>query len=155
MKIIMPEHSVEDIKIGDKFLNTSWTVDGQWWKEKDSSGRWRTYVPVKCNCGTQQRGRWDRLHTTKEDKAPWSTRCRKCSAGGIPRKMDCMWHNCTKGPNEKPQNKINDLSGQTINGFYIIQRMGTDQRSHSLYQCKDSNGKIMVLADDKIKGYEW
>ena len=97
-KIILPQHKITDIEIGDRFLNTSWTVCGQWYREYDSGKRLRSYVPVKCDCGEIQRGRWDRLHTTDINKAPWSTRCRKCSAGVKKRTVDSIWHNVSKKP---------------------------------------------------------
>lgn len=151
MKIITPEMKVTDIEIGDRFLNTTWTVNGKWWREADSGGHLRTYVPVKCDCGEEQRGRWDRLHTTSADKAPWSTRCRKCSAGGKKRTMDTLWHNEAKSADAAPQNKINDLSGQWIGDLWIIKRAGTNKGAHSLYECKCSCGNVETISDSRLK----
>ena len=151
MKIIRPEHKITDIEIGDKFLNTNWTVSGHWWREYDTSGRLRSYVPVRCDCGEEQRGRWDRLHTTNADKAPWSTRCRKCSAGGRKRAMDTLWHNEAKPADAIPQNKIKDMSGKYIGDLFLIRRVGTDKSAHSLYECRCSCGNIEVIADNRLK----
>ena len=95
MKIIQPQHKVTDIEIGDRFLNTTFTVNGKWWRERDVGGKLRTYVPVKCDCGNEIRGRWDRLHTTSPDKSPWSSRCPKCGYG-VKRTIDSTWHNRAK-----------------------------------------------------------
>ena len=151
MKIIMPEHKITDIEIGDKFLNSDWTVSGKWWREYDAGGRLRTYVPVKCTCGTEQRGRWDRLHTTSASKAPWSTRCRKCSAGGKKRAMDTLWHNTAKSANVTPQNKVNDLSGQFFGDLFVIKRLGTNSGSHSIYECRCSCGNVETITDTELK----
>ena len=152
MKIIMPSTKITEINIGDKFLNTTWIVNGQWYREKDDGGHTRTYVPVKCDCGTEQLGRWDRLHTTSADKAPWSTRCRKCSAGGKRRAMDTLWHNGAKSADEIPQNKVNDLSGNYYGDLFVFRRVGTGKDSHSLYECKCSCGNIEVISDTILKG---
>ena len=151
MKIITPEMKVTDIEIGDRFLHTTWTVNGQWWREADSGGHLRTYVPVKCDCGEEQCGRWDRLHTTDAAKAPWSTRCRKCSAGGKRREKDTLWHNTAKSADEIAQNKVNDLSGQWIGDLWIIRRVGTNKGAHSLYECKCSCGNVETISDTRLK----
>ena len=153
MKFIEPKHKITDIEIGDKFLNTTWTVSGQWWREYDTSGRLRTYVPVKCDCGEEQRGRWDRLHTTNPDKAPWSTRCRKCSAGGKKRAMDSLWHNEAKADGITPQNKVNDMSGMQVGDLYIVRRLGTDKTAHSVYECRCSCGNVENFRDSELKSY--
>lgn len=151
MKTILPETKITEIEIGDKFLNTTWTVSGKWWREYDNSGHLRTYVPVKCDCGEEQRGRWDRLHTTSADKAPWSTRCRKCSAGGKKRAMDTLWHNEAKSADEITQNKVNDLSGQYFGDLYVIKRLGTNKGAHSIYECQCSCGNIETITDTELK----
>ena len=151
MKIIKPETKITEIEIGDKFLNTTWTVNGYWFREKDAGGRFRTYVPVKCDCGEEQRGRWDRLHTTDASRAPWSTRCRKCSAGGKKRAMDTLWHNEAKTTEQIAQNKVNDLSGQYFGDLFVIKRMGTNKGAHSLYECRCSCGNIEIITDTALK----
>ena len=151
MKTILPNHKVTDIEIGDKFLNTTWTVSGKWWREYDNSGHLRTYVPVKCDCGEEQRGRWDRLHTTSAEKAPWSTRCRKCSAGGKKRAMDTLWHNVEKSENDYTQNKVKDLSGKYIGDMFVIRRVGTDRFSHSKYECRCACGNVEIISDHNIQ----
>lgn len=151
MKILMPEHTKYDMEIGDKFLNTHWTICGQWWDERDKGGTLRTYVPVRCDCGTEQRGRFDRLHSKNVNSAPWSTRCRKCSAGGKKREMDTLWHNTAKTIDEIPQNKVNDLSGLFFGDIYVIRRIGTNKGSHSLYECQCSCGNIEIITDTELK----
>ena len=152
-KIIKPETKITDIEIGDRFLHTTWTVCGSWWREYDSGGKLRTYVPVRCDCGEEQRGRWDRLHTTSVDKAPWSTRCRKCSAGGKRRAMDTLWHNEAKDASITPQNKINDLSGQTFGNLIALERIGTNSGSHSVYKCRCSCGNVINITDTELKRF--
>lgn len=154
MKIIMPEHKVTDIEIGDRFLNTTWTVCGLWWRERDTGGKLRTYVPVRCDCGEEARGRWDRLHTTDVNKAPWSTRCRKCSAGGKPRAMDSLWHNVAKSADEISQNKVNNLSGQYFGDLYVIRWLGTNKGAHSIYKCRCSCGRTETVTDTALKSYK-
>jgi len=151
MKIIEPKTKITDIEIGDRFLNTTWTVSGKWWREYDSGGKLRSYVPVRCDCGEEQRGRWDRLHTTSADKAPWSTRCRKCSAGGKRRTMDTLWHNTEKSASEKSQNKVNDLSGNYFGDLFVMEWLGTNKGSHSIYKCKCSCGNIETISDTELK----
>lgn len=150
-KVIQPTHKVTDIEIGDRFLHTTWTVCGKWWREYDNGGKLRTYVPVKCDCGEEQRGRWDRLHTTDPEKAPWSTRCRKCSAGGKKRITDTLWHNTAKDASEVTQNKINDLSGQQFGNLIVIKRIGTNKGSHSVYECRCSCGNTENITDIELK----
>ena len=151
MKVIKPENKVNDIEIGDRFLHTTWTVCGDWWREYDNSGHLRTYVPVRCDCGEEQRGRWDRLHTTDPTKAPWSTRCRKCSAGGKKRQTDTLWHNTAKSATEQSQNKVNDLSGQTFGNLVVLERLGTNSGSHSIYKCHCACGRITTITDTELK----
>ena len=148
--IIKPETSISEIHVGDRFLNTTWTVNGQWYREKDNSGHWRTYVPVKCDCGTEVRGRWDRLHTTDASKAPWSSRCAKCGYGRK-RTIDATWHNVAKDIDDHTQNTVNDLSGKFIGDLYIIRRVGTDKSSHSLYECRCSCGRVEIFRDQVLK----
>lgn len=150
-KVIQPIHKITDIEIGDRFLHTTWTVCGKWWREYDSGGKLRTYVPVRCDCGEEQRGRWDRLHTTSFEKAPWSTRCRKCSAGGKKRKKDTLWHNTAKSIDENTQNKVNDLSGKYFGDLFVIRRLGTNKGSHSIYECRCSCGNIETITDTELK----
>ena len=150
-KVIKPETKVTEIEIGDRFLHTTWTVCGKWWREYDSGGKLRTYVPVRCDCGEEQRGRWDRLHTTNPEKAPWSTRCRKCSAGGKRREKDTLWHNAAKTADEDAQNKVNDLSGQYFGDLFVIRRLGTNKGSHSIYECQCSCGNIETITDTELK----
>lgn len=143
MKIIMPKHKVADIKIGDRFLNTTWTVSGQWYRTI-RSGRSRTYVPVTCDCGYSDDVRWDDLHTTDPDRSPWSSRCPKCGAGK-PREKECIRHNRAKSADETPQNKVDDLTGRQIGDLYVVKRLGTDSQSHSIYECRCGCGRTQVF----------
>ncbi len=150
-KIILPQHKITDIEIGDRFLNTSWTVCGQWYREYDNGKKLRSYVPVRCDCGEEQRGRWDRLHTTDSQKAPWSTRCRKCSAGGKRRAKDTLWHNGARAADEATQNKVNDLSGQQVGDLIVVRWLGTNKGSHSIYECRCSCGNTETITDTELK----
>lgn len=153
MKIIMPTTSVSEIEIGDRFLNTTWTVNGLWYREQDTGGKWRTYIPVKCDCGEEVRGRWDRLHTTNENRAPWSVHCRKC--GYTQRRgMDTLWHNRAMTADEVPQNKIDDMTGKYFGDLFVSRRVGSDSQSRSLYECICSCGNIEIVRTDNLRGYK-
>lgn len=158
MKIITAEMKPQDVEPGDRFINTTITALSKviYIPDETNPSRKRPYFEAQCDCGEKIKGkkypygRWDRMHTTNNDLAPWCSRCTKCGAGGKKRALDSIWHN-TASSSVTLKNEKNNLCGTIIGDLYIESIAGRDYRAHTLYNVRCSCGNTEIISDDKLK----